>query len=648
MFIKHISRAGNPVGNAHSLTRLGAAAGAIALGAGLWLVAPVAANADDSAASFAQAQFLSGTLAGSDLANVVELAPAEARNNGDQPLQTSKDPLEATALQTVDVNAPNGVQLDLGDVVNAGAIGQYAEANRNGTSMGSSGAIGSDGAIGAGQGSGSRGNVDLDLQSAIGSQYGSALQNLKLSLEAISAQAIGDLTSATGDYTLDGATLTFTSPAIANLTPKVNSALGAVDTQLAGLDGSDGKLAVALDDVLNPLLAVTGSSANVSVNIDSQVQQAVDSLLKSQYGNDAVKFNLETGEVTVDLAALHGGDLNNLPVNTELLSDAVVNQVLKGITDTVSTLGDQIVQKATTALGDAKVNINADLALLTPQADSQSQTCHDVQAPILGDLGTGIGGVLGGLTGGSGQGVIGYTTQTICDLVNQALPDLNSTVKVGIDGTVNQLRDGTASNANIDLSLLNGTVQAPVNVTAVLDGLGSVLGDSLFGSGGAVSQLTDQLRTGLVAPAVTGLLGDNSVDTALTDALSVRVNLQELSLAGQHGMAVNTGQLFTQTAVRVTAGSGLATLNLAAATVGPNINTIVTPPTCTTNCGSGANSCVTGCTNGNPNPTGTAATRLAMTGVGIAALIAVVLALLAAGAYLAREGYRKTHPHTLS
>jgi hypothetical protein len=625
------------------------AVGVIALSSGLALLTPVSASADTLPTSFAQGQFISGTLAGSDLANVVELAPAEARNNGDQPLQTSKDPLDASVLQTVNVDAPSGIHPDLGSTADAGVLGQYAEADRNGTSMGSAGAIGSDGSIGTGQGTGSSGTVQVSLDSAVGAQFGSVLHNLKLSLEAVSAQAIGDLTTASGDYTLDGATLTFTSPAIGDLTAKVNNALDTFNSQIAGLGGSDGNLAQVVDNVLNPLLAVTGSSANVSVSIDSQVQSAINSLLKSEYGNDAVKFNLETGEVTVDLAALQGGDLNNLPVNTELLTGAVVTQVLTGITDTVSTLADQIVAKATAALGQANVSITGNLDLLTAQNPVQNQVCHDVQVPIIGDVVNGVTGLLGGLTSGSGpvQGIIGYTTQTVCDIVDQVLPDLKSSVNVDINGTVNQLLDGTAANADVAVSLLDGTVSAPVNINGILDGLGSVLGDGLFGNGGAVSQLTSSLDSGLVQPAKVGLLGDNSVDTALTDALSVRVNLQELTLAGQHGMAVNTGQMFTQTAVRVTVGPQLATLNLAAATVGPNITTVV--PGCTTNCGTGDPGCTINCGSGNPNPpTTTAASRLAMTGVGIATLIAVILALLAAGAYLAREGYRRNHPRSLT
>jgi hypothetical protein len=36
--------------------------------------------------------------------------------------------------------------------------------------------------------------------------------------------------------------------------------------------------------------------------------------------------------------------------------------------------------------------------------------------------------------------------------------------------------------------------------------------------------------------------------------------------------------------------------------------------------------------------------NLAFTGIGIATLLAVILALLAAGAYLVRESYRRNHP----
>lgn len=66
-----------------------------------------------SLVSFAEGQFLSGTIAGMDLANVAALQSAWARNDGTQGMQSSKDPLDAEVLQTINVQSPNGVQLDL-------------------------------------------------------------------------------------------------------------------------------------------------------------------------------------------------------------------------------------------------------------------------------------------------------------------------------------------------------------------------------------------------------------------------------------------------------------------------------------------------------------------------------------------------------
>ncbi len=112
--------------------------------------------------------------------------------------------------------------------------------------------------------------------------------------------------------------------------------------------------------------------------------------------------------------------------------------------------------------------------------------------------------------------------------------------------------------------------------------------------------------------------------------------------------------MFTQTAVRVSVLGGTASLDVAAATVGPNVTDVVDPG-CTVNCGPGdPGTCVTNCTPGNPGdpgnpvPTGMNPGGLAMTGVGIAMLIQFVLALLVAGAILAYAGYRKNHPGPLA
>lgn len=641
-----------------SIARVGGILGTVALGAGLTVIAPITASADEVTASYAEARFLSGSLVGINLDDIVELAAARAANDGTQPLQTSKDPLSATALQALNIDVPGGVQADLGDFLDAGAVNQYAEANKNGDSMAAAGAIGDDGAIGVGSvGSGASGDLDLDLAALLDGQFASILTDVTLSLEAISAQARGSQDSASGDYTLAGAVLTFTSPAVGNLTGKVTNALASVDQRLLGLEGDDGMLGNAVDGVLDPVLGVIGSSANVTATIDTDLHAAVQSLLGGAYGNGAVSFNLQTGAVSVDLEALLGGDLNDLPPNTELLTDAVISQVLRGVTDTVATLADQIVDRVEAALHDARVEVHADLDLLTSQGSTQEEQCRlidvpiigDILGPITGDSGTGgLGGLLGGLlgggsggsTGGVTQGIIGWTTETVCEIVDIALPSLQSTVNVDVVASVDELLSGAAASADASVSLLGGTVNANVNLDLLLSQLGDALADGLFDSDSAVSDLVDALNLGLVDPAITGLLGDGSVDTVLTDLLSVKVNVQE----------TNDGS-FTETAVRVSA-LGAATVNLAAATVGPNVTRVIDPE-CTVNCNPGGDPdpCVTNCGNGGTTPGsngGDSRGGLAFTGLNIATLVMVILALLITGAYLAREGYRRNHPRPLA
>ena len=719
MFTQHIPRTGNPVGKSHSVfTRVGAGVGTIVLSAGFALAAAPAANAQSTAVSYAQGQFLSGTIAGTNLANVAALQAASANNNGSQDIVTSRDPLNATVLQTVNVDAPQGVQLDLGNIIDAGAINQYAEAKSNGSSLGASGAIGDDGAIGVGSvGSGAAGDLDVDLDSLLNPKFASVLTDLKLSLNAVSAQAKADLSTASGAYTIADAKLSLSSPAISNLTDKVNQALATMDQQLASMGTDDGSLGNAVDGVLDPVLGAVGSSADVTVTVDSDAQAKIQDLLNGAYGNGAVSFNLQTGAIDVDLEKLLGGDINQLAPNTEILSDKVINKVLKGITDTVATLADQIVDRAKDALHDAKVTVHANLDLLTPQAGSSQQVCHTVDLPVVGgilndvlngDAGSigdlldlpgvdqlsdltsvltptqvtqltnalgvtnlsqldglgslnqilssvgngssgGIGGGLGGILGRSVYASAPIKSGLICDLVQSVAPSLHSTVNVNIVGTVDQLTSGTAATADATVSLLGGTVNAAVNAQAIVSALGTPLEDGIFGDDGSVQKLVDSLNSGLVDPAVSGLLGDTSVSKVLTDLVSVKANVQELSPA-----STGNGQQFTETAVRVSvlpnANTQLATLNIAQATVGPNV-TVVQPPTCTNgnctpctgpSCTPTPPSCITNC------GTTTADSRLAYTGIGIATLIAIILALLAAGAYLAREGYRRNHPKSLT
>jgi hypothetical protein len=657
--------------NPGTARRIAATVTAFALGGAFALAAPLSATAADRPVSYAEGQFLSGTLLGMDLAGVAALGSAEARNDGTQPTQTSKDPLDADVLEEYEVSPETSPQIEAGDVLQIGPVAQYAEAHNDGSSFGASGAVADDGAIGVGDDTSTPpANATFDLEALLGNEFASTVADLKLELGAIAATASGDLTVATGDYNLSDAYLTFSSPAIANLTPKVDSALQEVRNALDDLVGSNGAL---IDDVnallvgIDPLLNLAGGSANVSATIDTgDLPTLVKSILDEEYGDGAVSFDLETGEVRVDLAALVGGDLNDLPENTELLTDVIVNRILSEITTTVATIADQVVAKVEDALHDATVDIHADLSTNVAQSPIVQEACRVVDrivtTPVLGEVSLvdRIDALANGLVGELGdellavgdfvfdengvvKQIVGFVNQTVQDTActPTATPVLPLTTSVVLDvtATVDQLLNGVAADATATLNVLG--IPTSLSLGALLDDLGGSLLDGLFDSDGAIADLIAALDSTLVHPATEALLGsgEGTVGDALRDVLSVRVNIKELTLASANGMAVGAGSLFTQTAVRVSVvGSSVATVNLAQATVGPNITSVVDPedPDGPDTPGGGT-----------PGGGGSGAggpSSLAYTGIGIATLTAVILALLAAGAYLVRESYRRHHP----
>jgi hypothetical protein len=617
---------------------------AAAMGTALALAAPLSAFAATAPTSFASGQFLSGSIGGTDLGNIVALGGASAHNNGKQSSQVSRDPLTASALKTTVINQPNGVQLNLGDVVDGGALNEYAQANSDGTSVGASGAISNDGGIGAGSDGAVGGNATVDLDSLLNAKFASVLSDARLDAADVAAQADGKLSEASGKYSLSGLKLNFTSPAIAGLGDKVAASLDPVTTQLNSLGGATGGLAQAVNSVttgVNPLLNVVGANATVNAKVTTDLDAALEPLLTGTYGNNGVSYNLKTGAVSVDLATLLDGKLNSEPVGTEVLSDAVIKEILQGITSTVTTLSDQIKAKAENALKNANVNVDVALDASTAQAPLTSKVCTNGTGATSSPV---SGGLLGGLLGGTvGTGKVG---DLLCSTTTKSLPDLNTSLDVNVQGTVDQIVNGNAPQATAKLNLLGAP--ASINANNIVSKLGTTLTNRLLSTNGAVGQLDSSLESKLVTPAVSGLLGTGSGDgvsvtNALTKALSVTLNNQDTD-AG----------VFTETALRISAlpatAGGLATVNLAAAAVGPNVTTVIptapgdpgTPGAPGTPGTTGTTGTTTAALGSLGNPVTPAALgSLAFTGLGIGTLVAVILALLAAGAYLVREGYRR-------
>lgn len=619
MFNQRVRQTGASVGTS-TVKRWAAAIGALGLLGGLVVAAPAAATTAATHATWAQGRFLSGSLAGVALSRIAELTPATARNDGSQGTQEVVDPLAVSLLGSAPVTA-GSVRVSPDDVVDTttsgGALSQYARAERTGAALGASGTIGKGGAIGP-NASNPGGALTLSFDELIDDSFASVITDLRLQVQAVAAQARGTLQSVDGDYFIDGLTLTFTSPAIAGLSATVSKAVSAAEAKLDSLTGRNGELAVALKALLvaaNPALSLAGT-AKVSVSLSHDLEAAVADLMSASWGGSGVSFDATTGRVSVDLEKLVDGDLNDRPVNSELLTGATVTRIVSTIASDVSTLADQLLSRIELALNELRLDVDADLLLLTDRAPIVGEVCQyrDGAGNILNEL-------LGKLHG-----------SLVCTPTTTLLPKLETSVSVDVHGTVAQVLDGRAP-ATAKAKALG--VPVALSTGRILDGLGLTLGSRIFGTGGALPQMRTLLEGPLLAQANAGLLGSTSVRTALSDLLSIKVNLQETTLSGG-GLAVATNTVFTQTALRVgvarpVAAGGLTTLNIAAASVAPVVTT------------GGPGTDDPGTDDGS-TPTATDRDDLAYTGVTIGAIIAALLALLAAGAWLAREGYRRSHP----
>lgn len=637
---------------------------AAATAAALTLLVPGTASAAESGESYAEGQFLGGTLLGGDLASVAELDGAYAANNGTQSTQTSKDPLQVTALQTVTVGNGDSVQVgQVGDSgVQAGAVSQYAQASSDGSATGASGAISSDGAIGVGSDqSAPLGTTTIDLSGALGSQFTDAISDLHLEIDAIAAQAQASLSGTTSDYRIDGARLVIDSPELASIDQDVSTAVAAVQSQLDALESTDGPLGAELSNLLaglNPALNILGTDGNLSISIDAgDLTSLVQRVLADSYQDGSVSFDFENGRIVIDLDGITGG-LNNLPANTEILTDDQILPILQAISDSVAGLADNVVDTVTGAVNDATVRISADVDSDIAQAPVVQEVCHTVtevvQVPTQ---------VLDGLLGPVTQLVEQTVDTLVCEDQSVLQDPLHTTLNLDIVALLDDLVGGTASSITANAQVLS--VPVSLDTGLVLDDLGQILGGALFGDGGSVSELADTLQSTVVTPAVQTLLGDSdSMGVALTDALSILVNVQEVGPYTPRGESPELGQAvgglgglgtmrmageslngFTETAMRIGvlngAAGGLATVNLASATVAA-AGVGGDGGDCTgAGCDGGGGDCVVDCGTGGDGGGYTTTGSLAYTGVGISILIAILLALMAAGAYLVRESYRR-------
>ncbi|SOC88654.1 hypothetical protein SAMN05660766_2363 [Curtobacterium sp. 314Chir4.1] len=370
-------------------------------------------------------------------------------------------------------------------------------------------------------------------------------QTLRTNLRAAVQQAVsaGETTGVTRDYGIASLDLRVDSPLVGALAAAVDDTVVQLDTAVGALGGSDGVLARTIDQgVLGVLGTLTGglglgTVGGTVVLSGPDLGAAVSPLLAEpvQDADGTITLDLSAGTIRVDLAHLLGDDehgLNDLPRNHEVVLDAVT---LGAVADRLGQVVDAWANRITAALTTALGSIHLRIALAA-----------DLSAPLLG-VRVPIAKLSVGVDTGIAALMSGQTKLTVgVDLLGLPLG--------GLLGVVTGLAT----------SLVNPLTQAVVGELAT----------RLFA---LVDSLGTTITTTIGGPVVTALA---TVLAGLPGVLSLRVNVQEDSVpAGPGGGRAATGR-HTETALRLTiadalAPGGLARVDLATATVGPNAVSLV-------------------------------------------------------------------------
>jgi len=506
---------------ATALAAVGSVVGALTFAGG---IAATAAPTDDSESS---GQFLSGTVAGLDLATIAALEGAVAENpSGANPVVTN--PLAASVFQSLGIDLTGTLQL-LGPngILQLGAVNQYGEANDDGSARAASGAVSDQGAISVGGSEEFPSDAQLNLTQLLGPGFESVVADLDLSLGALSATAEATGGAApTGDYQIAGATLTLDSPAVSGIATAVDDeVVPLVDGAVGQLVGTDGLLAQALNSIgaLADVLEILGGDLEPTVAIDVDLDSALAPVLDQDFGDEGVVVNVGDGTVTVDLDTILGGtgSLNGFDPNTEVLDDAAINAILDGLSAALDDLTTALVEAVDTALHAASLTLTVEAVVDNP-------------IPLAPDL------------------------------LNLSI-DLGTTVGDVVDGTVDP------ADATITIALSGLPLTLPLG--DLVNALAGPLDTVLFADGtGLVSTLAGTITSQVTGPVLTAL---SPVFEILTEVVSLVVNVQEPEPSVAD--ATFTQRALTLSILEVGTGTGLAELHLASATVRGSTVAAITP-----------------------------------------------------------------------
>src|SRR5690625_3876 len=276
--------------------------------------------------------------------------------------------LNALGLTIPGINLPligdgtNGGLLDLGAAAAAGLLNGYAASPSAVESLAASGAVGADGAIDVDAGS-STDPARVDLTGLLG-QVGvdgltdAIIDELSLELGALASRAEANEGDIEREYLLAGAELVVSSPLVEGVAASVQDSVGDISDGVNALVGPEGSIQEALNILSIPEISVLGlltvdiGSPQLSASVD--LSTITDDLLTEPLVSDngLVTIDLSSGEIRVDLAMLHQGNLNDLLPNTELLAAGEVELIVDTATELLGEVLDLVTGAVQGALSD--------------------------------------------------------------------------------------------------------------------------------------------------------------------------------------------------------------------------------------------------------------------------------------------------------
>lgn len=305
-------------------------------------------------------RFLSGTAGDQSLDAVASINGESATNPGDP--GPNANSLDATLLGKVNLPIGNALHLPGPGGIQFGAVAQYAKANADGSALGASGAIDSNGGISVGASNGvPKGGATIDLSGLPGaSALTDALGNLKLTVGAVSAQA---KQAARGGSLPDHAASCVNPPysRVSN-----SDQAGRYDVAGLSIDATSNALATAgttllttlgtgLDTVKTALNALGGGPIVIS---GLPTAASLEKITTVTLNHGAITASLTDGALHIDVAALLkdlGLDLNELCPNTSLLP--YVGTALAKLPAAISALLASLSTNAVTELGNITVTV---------------------------------------------------------------------------------------------------------------------------------------------------------------------------------------------------------------------------------------------------------------------------------------------------